>query len=229
MAIADAISDADLYTLGEACADVTLITGGSGIALGLPGNFRAQACCRQPTSETVADGRRIVGRAGGQLLERPMRRSRWRESRPAFRIDPLALAAAEAVVEQALAFAGQHISREPVLIYATADPTKSRRCRSELGASTAGALVEQALAAIARGLRERGVRKFVVAGGETSGAVVQALGVNAAHRRADRSGRARDDIARRGAARACTEVRQLRHDRFLRQGAEIANSTEAAS
>ncbi|WP_340530526.1 3-oxo-tetronate kinase, partial [Cupriavidus necator] len=40
MAIADAVSDADLFTLGEACAGLPLITGGSGIALGLPGNFR---------------------------------------------------------------------------------------------------------------------------------------------------------------------------------------------
>jgi len=64
-----------------------------------------------------------------------------------------------------------------VLVYATADPAAVQRVQAELGAARAGALVERALARIAFGLVERGVRRLVVAGGETSGAVVQALGV----------------------------------------------------
>jgi 3-dehydrotetronate 4-kinase len=64
-----------------------------------------------------------------------------------------------------------------VLIYASAAPEEVRRAQAELGRERAGALVEQAMAAIAKGLVEAGVRRLVVAGGETSGAVVQALGV----------------------------------------------------
>jgi len=102
----------------------------------------------------------------------------WRESRPAFRIDPLAAARGEPLVEQALAFAREHFgARQPVLIYATATPDEVKAVQRELGVELAGHLVEGTLAAIARGLRELGVRKFVVAGGETSGAVVQALDV----------------------------------------------------
>ncbi|NKJ47548.1 hypothetical protein CIC12_12505, partial [Burkholderia sp. SG-MS1] len=103
----------------------------------------------------------------------------WRASRPAFRIDPLAAARGEAVVEQALAFAQTHFERgEPVLIYASATPDEVKAVQRELGVNEAGRLVEATLASIARGLHERGVRKFVVAGGETSGAVVQALDVH---------------------------------------------------
>jgi uncharacterized protein YgbK (DUF1537 family) len=67
-----------------------------------------------------------------------------------------------------------------VLIYATAAPEALREVQMRLGAARAGALVEQALAAIAQGLVQRlGVHRLVVAGGESSGAVVQALGVQA--------------------------------------------------
>jgi uncharacterized protein YgbK (DUF1537 family) len=67
---------------------------------------------------------------------------------------------------------------QPVLIYATASPDEVKATQRELGVAQAGELVERTLASIARGLRDLGVRKFVVAGGETSGAVVQALGVD---------------------------------------------------
>jgi uncharacterized protein YgbK (DUF1537 family) len=103
----------------------------------------------------------------------------WSASRPSFRLDPLALARGEAVVAQARAFADQYIGQQPVLIYATAAPDQVKAVQQQLGAAQAGHLVEQALAGIARGLRARGVRRFVVAGGETSGAVVQALEVRA--------------------------------------------------
>ena len=80
---------------------------------------------------------------------------------------------------QALAFADGLIAEQAVLIYATATPEEVKAVQQALGVARAGHLVEQALADIARGLRARGVRRFVVAGGETSGAVVQALDVRA--------------------------------------------------
>jgi uncharacterized protein YgbK (DUF1537 family) len=96
---------------------------------------------------------------------------------PAHRIDPTALAAGDGAVEQALAWCDAQRADGPVLVYATAEPAAVQRVQAELGAARAGALVERALARIALGLVERGVRRLVVAGGETSGAVVQALGV----------------------------------------------------
>jgi uncharacterized protein YgbK (DUF1537 family) len=182
MAIADAVSDADLYTLGEACADLPLITGGSGVALGLPGNFR-----RAGLLDDAADAGELprVGGASAVLAGSASKATNaqvaaWRDTRPAFRIDPLAAARGEPVVEQALAFARDHMNAaqpQPVLIYATASPDEVKATQRELGVAQAGELVERTLAAIARGLHDLGVRKFVVAGGETSGAVVQALDV----------------------------------------------------
>jgi uncharacterized protein YgbK (DUF1537 family) len=181
MAIADALSDTDLHTLGEACADLKLITGGSGIAIGLPANFR-RAGLLTGTADAAqlphVEGLSVV-LAGSASKATNAQVAAWRESRPAFRIDPLAAARGEPVVEQALAFAREHFAnQQPVLIYATATPDEVKAVQRELGVEQAGHLVEETLAAIARGLRDLGVRKFVVAGGETSGAVVQALDVH---------------------------------------------------
>ncbi|MEW6340986.1 MAG: four-carbon acid sugar kinase family protein [Paraburkholderia sp.] len=181
MAIADALSDADLHTLGEACADLKLITGGSGVALGLPANFR-RAGLLSGTADAgrlPSIGGRSVVLAGSASKATNAQVAAWRASRPAFRIDPLAAARGEPVVDQALAFAREHFGADqPVLIYATATPDEVKAVQRELGVEQAGHLVESTLASIARGLRELGVRKFVVAGGETSGAVVQALDVH---------------------------------------------------
>ena len=180
MAVADALSDADLHTLGEACADLKLITGGSGVAIGLPANFRRAGLLSGSADASQlppVEGLSVV-LAGSASKATNAQVAAWRESRPAFRIDPLAAARGEPVVEQALSFAHDHFgAREPVLIYATATPDEVKAVQRELGVERAGRLVEETLAAIARGLRELGVRKFVVAGGETSGAVVQALDV----------------------------------------------------
>lgn len=177
MAIADALSDADLYTLGAACADLPLLTGGSGLALGLPENFRRAGKLRDLDAANlpaVAGGEVVL--AGSASAATNAQVDAWLEAeRPALRIDPLALAAGESVVAQALAFV--QAQQDTVLIYATSTPEQVKAVQRQLGVERAGALVENALGEIARGLRDNGVRRFVVAGGETSGAVVKALGV----------------------------------------------------
>jgi uncharacterized protein YgbK (DUF1537 family) len=177
MAVADALSDADLYTLGNACAGLPLLTGGSGLALGLPENFRRAGKLRAfDVSELpqVAGGEVVL--AGSASVATNGQVAAWLEAgRPAYRIDPLALAAGKPVVDEALAFARD--AAQTVLIYATSAPDEVKAVQQQLGVERAGAIVEAALGAIASGLREAGVRRFVVAGGETSGAVVQALGV----------------------------------------------------
>ncbi|MFT4064083.1 3-oxo-tetronate kinase [Paraburkholderia sp.] len=183
IAIADAVSNADLYTLGEACSELALITGGSGVALGLPASFRSTGRLAQaePVRIEPIDGPAVV-LAGSASRATSAQVAAWRASRPSFRIDPLAIARGEAVVEQAVSFAHGHFSGarpQPVLIYATTTPEAVKAAQRELGVARAGQLVEEALADVARELHALGVRKFVVAGGETSGAVVQALGVQA--------------------------------------------------
>jgi uncharacterized protein YgbK (DUF1537 family) len=177
MAIADALSDADLYTLGAACADLPLLTGGSGLALGLPENFRKAGKLRDIDASQLADvsGGEVV-LAGSASVATNGQVAAWIEAgRPALRIDPLALADGKPVVEEALAFARD--AGQTVLIYATSSPDEVKAVQQKLGVERAGAMVEDALGQIAHGLLQAGVRRFVVAGGETSGAVVQALGV----------------------------------------------------
>ena len=99
------------------------------------------------------------------------------QRRPSFTIDPIAVAEGGDVAQQALAWANPLLGERPILISATAPPDKVAEAQSRLGRERAGALVEGTLAAIASGLAAAGVRRFVVAGGETAGAVVQALGV----------------------------------------------------
>ncbi|QPF72215.1 four-carbon acid sugar kinase family protein [Roseateles sp. DAIF2] len=181
LAVADAVDDHDLRVLAEACIELPLLTAGSGLALGLPALYAARGWV-QPDA-AAADLPAVGGRAavlsGSCSTASNAQVRHWLEAgRPALRLDPLALAEGQPLVEQALAWAGRQAW--PLLIYATAEAEALRRVQMTLGAARAGALVETALAAIARGLVERhGVHRLVVAGGETSGAVVQALGLQA--------------------------------------------------
>jgi uncharacterized protein YgbK (DUF1537 family) len=179
LAIADAVCDADLVTLGEACADAVLVTGGSGVAQGLPANFRRAGRLREVDAALLprVDGPAVV-LSGSASTATNAQVAAWLGSgRPAFRVDPLALAAGEPVVAAALDFAAGNPGT--ALVYATSTSDEVRRVQAELGAARAGALIEQALGQIAAGLRAQGTRRFVVAGGETSGAVIQALGLKA--------------------------------------------------
>lgn len=158
-AIADALSNHDLHVLGEACANLPLVTGGSGVALGLPENFRRAGLL--PERDNAASLPRIDGLsavlAGSASKATNAQVAAWRESRPSFRIDPLAASRGEPVVDDALAFARSHLP-QPVLIYATTSPDEVKAVQQALGVEAAGHLVESTLAAIARGLRELGVR-----------------------------------------------------------------------
>ena len=100
-----------------------------------------------------------------------------RERAPVFTIDPVAIAEGGRVVDDALDWAKGLLGDGPILISATAPPETVAAVQGRLGRERAGALVEETFAAIARGLVAHGVRRFVIAGGETAGAVVQALGV----------------------------------------------------
>ena len=178
-AIVDAVEDRHLEWIGEAAADLALITGGSGIALGLPENFRREGLLGDGGD---ADALPQVGGTAAVLSGSCSQATQaqvayMRERRPMFGIDPIPAAAGRDVVQEALDWAGPHLRRGPVLISATAPPEEVAAVQQVLGRERAGALIEGIFAGIARGLVERGVRRLIVAGGETSGAVVQALGI----------------------------------------------------
>jgi len=176
LAVVDAISNDDLLRMGPALADLPLVTGGSGLAIALPANFGivpAQAAGRLPPARA---GQAVVSGSCSQATQRQVREF-IAAGGAALAVDPLHIAAGEDVVAQALAWAEPLLQRQagPLLVYSSADSGAVKTVQDRLGATQAGALVEHCLAAIARGLVERGVRQLVVAGGETSGACVQAL------------------------------------------------------
>lgn len=181
-AIVDAVSNHDLTSIGEAAAGHLLVTGGSGVALGLPDNFKRAgllpdaACAWQLPS---VDGLAAV-LSGSCSMATNGQVAHWRDSgRPAFAIDPLRLADDQDLISEALAWANPLLEHGAVLIYASANPDAVKAVQARLGVEAAGELVERALSTIAKGLLAMGVRKFVVAGGETSGAVVKALDIEA--------------------------------------------------
>jgi len=179
-AIVDAIADRDLEAIGEAAKDFALITGGSGITLGLPENFRRAGLIGDGGGADILP--RIAGKAAvlsGSCSEatRGQVAHMITAGFSAFIINPLAAAAGQNVAEQALSWASDKLGDEPILFAATAPPESVAEVQQKLGRERAGALVEGIIAGIAEGLVARGVRRLVVAGGETAGAVVQALGV----------------------------------------------------
>jgi uncharacterized protein YgbK (DUF1537 family) len=180
-AVVDAIADRDLAEIGAATKDLPLITGGSGIAIGIPENFRrAGLLAANPRADTLPTLPGMEAVISGSCSTATLAQvEHMRASRPVFEIDPLRLAKGEDQAGAALAFAKACLAEGPVLIYASAPPERVRDAQQRLGRERAGALVEEALAAVARGLVEAGVRRLVVAGGETAGAVVSALGVKA--------------------------------------------------
>lgn len=175
-AIVDAIADEDLMHLGRAIADHPLVVAGSGVAIGLPQNHgivpSLEAAALPP-----AHGARAIVSGSCSVATNTQVQDFLGRGLPAFMLDPLRLAAGEDLVGQALAWARPRLGAQPVLVYSSATPEAVQSVQQALGVAQAGALVEHALAAVARGLVEAGVGELVVAGGETSGAAVQALGV----------------------------------------------------
>ncbi|MCS6892253.1 MAG: four-carbon acid sugar kinase family protein [Rhodovarius sp.] len=178
-AVVDALTDAHLRALGEAAADAALLVGGSGIALGLPENFRRAGLLpprRDAAALPPAAGHAAV-LAGSCSRATLGQIAHARTAMPCLELDPLATPDAAALAAEALAWAGPRLGPTPVLIAASAPPDRVAALQQRLGREAAGTLLEQALAMIAEGLIARGVRRLVVAGGETSGAVLQRLGI----------------------------------------------------
>jgi 3-dehydrotetronate 4-kinase len=179
LAVVDAVDNEALRTLAQASADLPLLTAGSGLALGLPAVYEARGWLR-PNAQ-AAQLSAVAGQAavvsGSCSLATNAQVAHWLQAgRPAFQVDVRALAAGQPLAQQALAWA-QAQGNAPVLVYATAASDAVQAVQAELGVAQAGQLVEDCLAAVAQGLVAAGVQRLVVAGGETSGAVVQALGV----------------------------------------------------
>uniref|UniRef100_UPI00201EDF36 3-oxo-tetronate kinase n=1 Tax=Vreelandella olivaria TaxID=390919 RepID=UPI00201EDF36 len=180
--ICDSLNEQDLDVLAEATVSLPLVTGGSGLGQALPAQYRARGWLASITEP----GRLSPATGGALVLSGSCSRATLaqvadflhRHPGAGVALDPLALAEGNTQWEQALAFALTRLEQQtPVLIYASADPEKVKAAQAELGVARAGHLVEEALSQLAVTLVNEGVGRLLVAGGETSGAVVSALGI----------------------------------------------------
>ncbi len=181
VAIADAVSNADLMRLGLALAGQPLVTAGSGVAIGLPQNFGIQPSAAASQLPAAHGARAVVAGSCSQATLGQVAHFKH-SGGAALAVDALRAATGANVVAETLAWAATELARQParpVLVYSTAEPAAVKAVQQQLGVGKAGALVEDTLAAVARGLvHGLNVRQLVVAGGESSGACVQALGVS---------------------------------------------------
>jgi 3-dehydrotetronate 4-kinase len=176
IAVLDALSNADLLTLGKAVAGMPLVTAGSGLAIGLPANFGI-APSNTASALPPARGFKAVVSGSCSVATQAQVQHFVASGQPAWALSPLALAQGVDCVALALDWAGARMGNQPVLVYSTADAASVKAAQTQLGVQQAGALVESALAQIAVGLVRLGVGQLLVAGGETSGACAQALGI----------------------------------------------------
>lgn len=178
--VVDAITDQDLRVIGEAVAEFPLITGGSGIAIGLPENFRRAGLLQRDITAgqfEPPDGRAAILAGSCSEATRGQIKAAIEAGMSTLKLDPVDIAQGRMDVDEAIRWA---LAQEGVpLIYSSADPKDVLAAQDSLGQEKAGEIVEQFLAKTAIGLRENGVRRLIVAGGETSGAVVGALAPSA--------------------------------------------------
>lgn len=181
--IADALTDAHLVELGAALADMPLITGGSGLALGLPEAYRDRGLVaprRERRHYEVPPGRAAILAGSCSAATRAQVAAAEAAGLPALRLRPQELSDGRQTVAGAVEWASRQPAAQPLLIYSTAAPDEVARDQDAMGREAAASLLETAMADIARALvGDLGVTRLIVAGGETSGAIVAALGVKA--------------------------------------------------
>jgi len=178
--VVDTLADSDLITIGAACDGMALVTGGSGIALGLAANFRrAGKVARRPaqTQMPAPAGRAVILAGSCSEATRGQIAAARSAGLPAMALDVAALAEGRQTAAKIAAWVAAQPPEAPVLVYSSAEPTALKAIQERLGQHESGALVESVLAEIARLLLDMGFTRFLIAGGETSGAVVAALGV----------------------------------------------------
>ncbi len=178
--VVDAVADEDLCTIATACRNMPLLTGGSALAMSLPGLYSEDGLLDLKSARVThraPDGAALVLSGSCSEMTNAQVDHYKASGAASYQLDPLILA--EQGVQKCLDWLAEEDLHSAPIIYATADPASVKAAQDKLGVDRAGALVEEALAAIAVFARDAGVRRFIIAGGETSGAVTQALGVTA--------------------------------------------------
>ncbi|MGW0713081.1 3-oxo-tetronate kinase [Streptomyces sp. NPDC002643] len=173
--IADALTDDDLAVLGAAALELPVVTGAAGLAEGLGHAYPNAGTAPAEPLPTGGRAAVLAGSCSARTLEQIARF--YAAGLPSLHLDVLAAAAGRDVVAEAVAWFDAQDSDLPVLVYASASPDELAAVQQQLGVTEAATLVEGLLGALAVRFVERGVRRLLVAGGETSGAVTTALDI----------------------------------------------------
>jgi len=176
LVVVDAGSDEDLIAIGRAARDARLVTGASGVAMALPENFRSLG----RLSETRQDFHGLAGPGvvlSGSCSAMTQRQvEQYVATHPHRKIPVDALLAQRDVVGELLEFAWDHRAGSPV-IFSSASPDEVAALQRRYGREILASRLEALFGELAVGLQQEGFERIVVAGGETSGAVVTALGI----------------------------------------------------
>ena len=177
--VVDAVADTDLGIIGEAVGDDLLVTGGSGVALGLPAAYRRRGLlAHKANADTLPKvGGSAAVLAGSCSAATLGQIANFKGAHLA--LDTDAICRGEKVGEAALVWAKGKLGNGPILLSASDKPEVVKALQTKYGVEKSSQAIEQTMATLARGLVAAGVGRMVVAGGETSGAVVGALDVTA--------------------------------------------------
>ena len=176
--IVDAVADTDLDTIASACQDMDFITGGSALAMPLAEFYKASgkisANDNSFMNKKLNTGSIILSGSCSEMTIIQVKNFIQRGA-AAFQLDPIDLA--ENGVKKVLDWLSSQDFTKNTIIYATSDPDTVKKVQAELGVDMAGKIVEQGLSECAIAARELGIKNFIIAGGETSGAITKALNV----------------------------------------------------
>ncbi|MCS5721444.1 four-carbon acid sugar kinase family protein [Herbiconiux sp. CPCC 203407] len=173
--VVDALDDADLDSIAEVALTHRLATGSAGLAAAMA---RKVGLARSGPAPFVVPSGDAVVLSGSCSAATRRQVELFRAQNPSFELDPIRLAEGSQFVDDAVSFVEASPAGSAPLVYSTADPEQVAHAQDVLGVQRAASIVEDALGEVASRLRASGRRHFVIAGGETSGAVVHALGVD---------------------------------------------------
>lgn len=177
--VVDAVADTDLGIIGEAIGDDVLVTGGSGVALGLPAAYRRRGLlAHRAGADALPKVEGACAVVAGSCSAATLGQIATFKG-PHLALDTDAICRGEDVAGKALDWAKDKLGSGPILLSASDKPEKVKALQAKYGVEASSQAIEKTMAGLARGLVAAGVGRLVVAGGETSGAVVSALDVTA--------------------------------------------------
>ena len=173
--VVDAIRDQDLMTIGRAAAGLPLVSGGSGVALGLPENFKRSGQLLGGSNQWGGESGRCVALCGSCSTATQAQVKAHSELHAVYQIHPQAVLSKQETPEQVCDWLLKQ-SGTP-LVYSSAQAKEVDAVQASFGKEVASAALEHFFAEVAKLLVAAGVTRLIVAGGETSGAVIEALNI----------------------------------------------------